>query len=119
MLIGKFRIAYYYFQKTNDGEFPIRLCKINEKFPCSYLGLQENKIDPLYANIVQKLNKFFPGYFQFPTVEEWTEIINYNPALQNGENQQPQDQLPQMQQVQQMGQTASVGNGGGMEEESY
>ena len=51
--------------------------------------------------------------------------MNYNPALQNGENQQPQEQIQQMQQVQQMGQTpgpsqmASVGNGGGMEEESY
>jgi hypothetical protein len=89
-----------------------------ENFPLDF----ENKIDPLYANIVQKLNKFFPGYFQFPTVEEWTEIINYNPALQNGENQHPQEQIQQMQQVQQMGgpsQLASVGNGGGMEEESY
>jgi len=49
------------------------------------------------------LNKFFPGYFQFPTPEEWAEIVNYNPANQNnGETQQ---------QVQQMG-------NGDMEEES-
>jgi len=89
-----------------------------ENFPLDF----ENKIDPLYGTIVQKLNKFFPGYFQFPTPEEWVQIINYNPNGNNGDDGNHGNFINQgnngdngdnggHQQVQQMG-------NGDMEEES-
>lgn len=51
------------------------------------------KIDGLYQHVVQKLTKFYPDLFQFPSAEEFAQLINeYVPVQQNNDNV-PQDQM--------------------------